>query len=88
MKWQLLISGIMESEKHGAWSVLPDYISSVKKIPEDTCFRGSHWLITTLTKAPTLGPPDAKSRLIRKDHDAGKDGRQEEKGTTEYEMVG
>ena len=45
-------------------------------------------LITTLTKAPTLGPPDAKSRLIRKDHDAGKDGRQEEKATTEDEMVG
>ena len=29
-----------------------------------------------------------KSRLIRKDPDAGKDGRQEEKGTTEDEMVG
>ena len=32
--------------------------------------------------------PDAKSRLIRKDPDARKDGRQEEKGTTEDEMVG
>ena len=32
--------------------------------------------------------PDVKSRLIRKDPDAGKDGRQEEKGTTEDEMVG
>ena len=29
-----------------------------------------------------------KSRLIRKDLDAGKDQRQEEKGTTEDEMVG
>ena len=29
-----------------------------------------------------------KSRLIRNDPDAGKDGRQEEKGTTEDEMVG
>ena len=28
-----------------------------------------------------------KSRLFRKDPDAGKDGRQEEKGTTEGEMV-
>ena len=35
-----------------------------------------------------LWPPDGKSRLIRKDPDAGKDGRQEEKGTTEDEMVG
>ena len=29
-----------------------------------------------------------KSRLAGKDPDAGKDGRQEEKGTTEDEMVG
>ena len=29
-----------------------------------------------------------KSRLIRKDPDAGKDRRQEKKGTTEDEMVG
>ena len=29
-----------------------------------------------------------QSQLIRKDPDAGKDRRQEEKGTTEYEMVG
>ena len=35
-----------------------------------------------------LWPPDVKSRLIGKDPDAGKDRRQEEKGTTEDEMVG
>ena len=39
-------------------------------------------------EAPTLSPPDVKSWLIRKDPDAGKDWRQEEKGTTEDEMVG
>ena len=39
-------------------------------------------------KAPILWPPDAKSQLIGKDPDAGKDWRQEEKGTTEDEMVG
>ena len=38
--------------------------------------------------APVLCPPDVKSWLIRKDLDAGKDWRQEEKGTTEDEMVG
>ena len=32
--------------------------------------------------------PDAKNQLIGKDLDAGKDWRQEEKGTTEDEMVG
>ena len=39
-------------------------------------------------EAPVLWPPDTKSQLIRKDPDAGKDRRQEEKGTTEDEMVG
>ena len=33
-------------------------------------------------------PPDAKSQLIRKDPEAGKDQRWEEKGMTEDEMVG
>ena len=35
-----------------------------------------------------LWPPDAKSWLAGKDPDAGKDWRQEEKGTTEDERVG
>ena len=35
-----------------------------------------------------LWPPDAKNRLTGKDPDAGKDGRQEEKGMTEDEVVG
>ena len=39
-------------------------------------------------EAPILWPPDAKSRLTGKDPDAGKDWGQEEKGTTEDEMVG
>ena len=42
------------------------------------------WLFIQRTDAeaetPTLWPPDAKSWLIRKDPDAGKDWRQEEKG--------
>ena len=36
---------------------------------------------------PILWTPDAKSWLIGKDPDAGKDWRQEEKGMTEDEMV-
>ena len=39
-------------------------------------------------ETPILWPPDAKSRLIGKEPDAGKDWRWEEKGTTEDEMVG
>ena len=39
-------------------------------------------------EAPVLWPPDVKNWLIRKDPDAGKDWRQEEKGMTEDEIVG
>ena len=39
-------------------------------------------------EARTFWPPDAKNWLIWKDPDDGKDWRQEEKGTTENEMVG
>ena len=39
-------------------------------------------------ETPILWPPDAKSWLIGKDPDAGKDWGQEEKGMTEHEMVG
>ena len=44
--------------------------------------------IFTEAKALILWLPDSKSRLLRKDPDAGKDWRQEEKGRTEEEMVG
>ena len=39
-------------------------------------------------ETPILWPPDAKSKLIWKDPDAGKDWGQEEKGMTKDEMVG
>ena len=38
-------------------------------------------------ETPILWPPDAKNWLIWKDPDAGKDWRQEKKGTTENEIV-
>ena len=41
-----------------------------------------------MTEAPILWPPDANSWLIRKVPDAGKDWRQEEKGTTKDKMAG
>ena len=49
--------------------------------------KGSQPWIYAETEAPILGPSDAKSWLIRKDPDAGKDRRQEEKGMTEDETV-
>ena len=39
-------------------------------------------------ETPVLWPPHAKSGLIGKDSDAGRDWGQEEKGTTEDEMAG
>ena len=39
-------------------------------------------------ETPLLWLPDAKNWLIWKDPDAGKDWKQEKKGTTEDEMVG
>ena len=54
--------------------------------------RNQSWIFIGRTsaeaEAPILWPPDAKSWLIGKDPDAGKDRGQEEKGTTEDEMVG
>ena len=39
-------------------------------------------------ETPIIWPPDAKNQLIGEEPDAGKDRRQEKKGTTEDEMVG
>ena len=50
------------------------------------------WIFIARTDAeaetPILSPPDVKNWLIWKYPDAGKDWRQEEKGTTKDEMVG
>ena len=41
----------------------------------------------TDAEAPILWPPDAKSRLIEKDLEAGRDWKQKEKGMAEDKMV-
>ena len=50
------------------------------------------WMFIGRTDAkaetPVPWPPHEKNRLIGKDSDAGRDWGQEEKGTTEDEMVG
>ena len=50
------------------------------------------WVFSGRTNAeaetPVLWPPHAKSQLIEKDPDAGRDWGQEEKGMTEDEMAG
>ena len=61
-----------------------------KKIKPVNPKENQPWIFIGRTdaEAPILYPPDAKSQLIEKDPHAGKDGRQEKRGTTEDEMVG
>ena len=63
-----------------------------KKIQPVHSKRDQAWVFIRRTDAeaetPILWPPPAKSWLIGKDPDAGRDWGQEEKGTTEDEMAG
>ena len=65
------------------WTPRRSNQSIVKEISPEYSLEG-----LMLKQTPILQPPDAKNRLIGKDPDAGKDWRQEEKGTTEDKMVG
>ena len=56
--------------------------------PKGNCPENIHWKDWCWSWNSKLWPPDMKSQLIRKDPGAGKDWRQEEKGTAEDEMVG
>ena len=49
---------------------------------------GFLWKVDAKAETPVLWPPHAKSWLIGKDSDAGRDWGQEEVGTTENEMTG
>ena len=67
-------------------------LGSIPGIKPVNCIGDQPWIFIGRTEAeaeaPILWPPDAKSWLNGKDPDAGKDWRQEEKGTTEDEVVG
>ena len=66
------------------WSAKRSNQSILKEINSEYSLEG----LMLKLKCQYFWLPDAKSWLIRKDLDAGKDWRQEEKGTTEDEMVG
>ena len=63
-----------------------------KEIQQDHLIGNQSWVFLGRTdaeaKIPILWLPDAKSWLIVKDSDAGRDWGQEEKGTTEDEVAG
>ena len=62
------------------WTARRSNQSTLKEINPDYSSEGD-------AEAPILWPPDVENWLIRKDPDAGKEWRQEEKGMTEDEMV-
>ena len=70
----------------------PESPLDCKQIKPVNCKGNQPWIFIGRTdaeaEASILRPPDVKSRLIGKGSDAGKEWGQEEKGTTEDEMVG
>ena len=67
------------------WTARRSNQSILKEISPGCSLEG---LMLKLKEMPIIWPPDVKSCLTWKDPDAGKDWGQEEKGTTEDEMVG
>ena len=79
------------------WTVVPEKTFEIPLDCRDqtsqTSPKGNQsWIFIRRTDAeaetPILWPPDVKNWLTGKDPDAGKGWQQEEKGTTEDEMVG
>ena len=66
------------------WTARRSNQSILKEISPGISLEG----IDAKAEAPVLWPPHAKSWLIGKDSDAGRDWGQEVKGTTEDEMAG
>ena len=89
----LLVSGVQQSG-----SVIHLHISALESPLDYNEIKPVHpkgdqsWIFIVSTEVeaetPILWPPDAKSWLIGKDPDVGKDWKQKEKGTTEDAMVG
>ena len=71
--------------KRNSWDFCCGYIMVFVIMEYDWIFIGR---TDAEAETPILWPPDARNWLSGKDPDAGKDWRQEEKGTTEDEMVG
>ena len=71
---------------------IPESLSDCEEIQQVHSEGDQPWVFfggnDAKAEAPVLWPPQAKSCLIGKDSDAGRDSRQEEKGKTEDEMAG
>ena len=80
----------IDAFKLWCWRRLKSHLDS-KEIKQANPKGNQPWIFIGRTNAeaetPILWPPDAKSRLTRKDPDAEKDRGQEEKGMTDDEIV-
>ena len=94
--WELDYKESLAPKNWGFWTVvfentLESPLDSMEIQPVNPKGNQS-WIFIERTdfkaETPILWPPDVKNWLIAKDPDAGKDWGQEEKGTTEDEMVG
>ena len=75
---------VLEKTLRVSWTARRSSQSILKEMSPEYSLEG----LDTEAETPVLWPPHAKSWLIRKDFDAGRDWGQEEKGTTEDEMAG
>ena len=84
--------GAGEDSLRVSWTARNLNQSLLRKSGNQSLLKEIPWVFTGRThakdEASILWTPDAKNWLIAKDTDARKDWRQEEKGTTEDEMVG
>ena len=96
MRWMnlepIMQSEVSQKEKNRYHIFTHMFYLDCKEIKPINPKGSKSWIFIGRTDAeaetPILWPPNVKYWLIRKDPDAGKDWRQEEKGTTEDEMVG
>ena len=75
---------VLEKTLRVPWTARRSNQSILKKINPGISFGRND----AKAETPVLWPPHAKSSLIGKDSDAGRDWGQEKKGTTENEMAG
>ena len=90
--WELDHKEGWEPKNWCFWIVLENTLESPldgKEIKPVNPNENQPWIFIGRTdaEAPVLWPPDAKSQLIEKDPDAGKDWKQKEKEVAEDEMV-
>ena len=94
--WELDRKEVWASKNWCFWTVVLEKTlespSDCKEIKPVNLRGNQSWIFIERTDAeaedPILWPPDVKRWLIRKDPDAGKDWRQEEKGVTKDKTVG